>query len=570
MHHGRRFEALERLMRPVFADLNVATMMDPRDRNAHPLPEGTVNQAAVDLDAAAPCRQRERASADLPLAAVRIAQNLGAHALNAPPLPENRTGAQADNDLLMQFADSVRLIRAADGRFYAGVSVDGRLDYYRLESDEFRRFLLRHYHEATGTVPREAVVANVVATLRSRAEIRADVEPVFLRVARDHSGTAFLVDLGDPARRAVRIGADGWELIDHPGVPFWRPSGQHAFPAPARGGSIELLRNYVNLCEHHWPLLLGWLTAALRPRGPYPVLVLMGEQGSAKTTLAQVCRRLVDPHAALLRSLPRQERDLMVSAHNNWLLAFDNISHLTDAQSDALCRLSTGGGFAARGLYSDDRELVLSAQRPVILNGIDDFITRADLTDRSIFLSLPRIPPDERRSDEAFWAGFERDYAELLGAVFDAVSGGIRLWPAVELETLSRLADLDRWGEAVMRGLGAPPGTFVDAYHANRRSACADVVEQSPVATALVALLARTPGLETNPNQLLRMLTQFRPRHASAAAGWPTSPWALSKTLRSLAAPLRETGILVAFGRGSAGRLIRIARARTDRRDAPE
>jgi hypothetical protein len=568
MRHNPRLDVLERLMRPVFAEFKAVTINDPRDGGSHSAPGSPGSQPAIELNSAAQCAQAKPVRSDPPHAGIRIAPEFDAGAVTAPSLSEDHASSRTHDGLLMELANSARTIRAADGRLYAGVSVDGHLDYYQLGSDEFRRLLLRRHHEATGTVPREAVVASVVATLRSRAEVQNDVEPVFLRVARDQSETAFLVDLGDPARRAVRVAAEGWEIINRPGVPFWRPPGQLAFPVPARGGSIDLLRNYVNLLERHWPLLVGWLTAGFRPRGPYPVLVLTGEQGSAKTTLAQVCRRLVDPHAALLRSLPRSERDLMVSAHNNWLLAFDNISKLTDWQSDALCRLSNGGGFAARGLYTDDREIVLSAQRPIILNGIDDFITRADLIDRCIFLSLPRIQSDERESDEAFWAGFDRDYSALMGALFDAVAGGIRNWPAVELTTLSRMADLDRWGEAVMRGLGSPPGTFVAAYHANRRLACADALEQSPVAAALGALLARNPVLETNANHLLKILAPFRPKHASAANGWPTSPWALSRTLHRLAAPLRETGILVTFSRGAAGRIIRIARPPKQNRNA--
>jgi hypothetical protein len=495
---------------------------------------------------------------DIAQADIQIAPPIAAGAAPAPALPQDRLDAPGENDLLRRLTATVRTIRAADGRHYAAVSVDGQVEYYRLASDEFRRWLLRQYNDATGSVPRQAAVAHFVATLLGRAEIKSNVESVFVRVARDEDD-ASLIDLGDAGRQAVRVCAQGWEIAGHPGVPFWRPPGQRAFPTPARGGSIELLKKYANLSAREWPLLLGWLTAALRPEGPYPVLVLTGEQGSAKSTLAQVCRRLVDPHATLLRSLPRSERDLMVSAHNNWLLAYDNISTLTAWQSDALCRLSTGGGFAARELFTDDRELVINAQRPIILNGIDDFVSRGDLIDRSIFVSLPRIVPARRRGDQSFWAEFDGDYPALFGAVLDAVAGGLRFWRDVELSTLSRMADLDRWGEAVARGLGWPPGTFLAAYYANRRSACAWALEQVPLAAALNAMLTRGGAVECTPTQLLGVLNNFRPKRMSAAPGWPKSPWALSKTLRRLAAQLRTIGIVVTFARRYDARIIRIA-----------
>jgi hypothetical protein len=49
----------------------------------------------------------------------------------------------------------------------------------------------------------------------------------------------------------------------------------------------------------------------MRDRGPYPVLALMGEQGSAKSSFATILRSLVDPNTAALRSFPREDRDLL-------------------------------------------------------------------------------------------------------------------------------------------------------------------------------------------------------------------------------------------------------------------
>ena len=72
---------------------------------------------------------------------------------------------------------------------------------------------------------------------------------------------------------------------------------------PSRDGSIDLLRPYVNLTEADFRLMIAWLTAVLRPVGPYPILVLHGEQGSAKSTLAKVLRLLIDPQAC-----PRPDR----------------------------------------------------------------------------------------------------------------------------------------------------------------------------------------------------------------------------------------------------------------------
>ena len=141
----------------------------------------------------------------------------------------------------------------------------------------------------------------------------------------------------------------------------------------------------------------------MRPTGPYPVLILQGEQGTAKSTAAKVLRLLIDPSAAPLRTAPLDERDLMIAARNGWIIALDNLSGLSSWLSDALCRIATGGGVSTRELYSDTDEVLIDVQRPIILNGIDDIATRQDLIDRSIIINLEPIPENKRKPEAEFW-----------------------------------------------------------------------------------------------------------------------------------------------------------------------
>ena len=151
-------------------------------------------------------------------------------------------------------------------------------------------------------------------------------------------------------------------------------------------------------------LVVAWLLAALRSGGPYPLLAVSGEQGSAKTVLSKLLRALVDPNVAAVRALPREERELMIAANNGHLLAFDNLSGLSPWLSDAPCRLASGGGFAGRQLYTDHEEVLFKAARPILLNGIEDVIGRPDLADRAIFLTLGPIREEQRRLRARFGA----------------------------------------------------------------------------------------------------------------------------------------------------------------------
>src|SRR5262249_54746306 len=154
-----------------------------------------------------------------------------------------------------------------------------------------------------------------------------------------------------------------------------------------------------------------------------------GEQGSAKSTFSTILRSLVDPNTAPLRALPREDRDFFIAANNGHLLAFDNISGLPHWISDTLCRLATGGGFAVRQMYSDDDEVLFDACRPVILNGIEDIVTRPDLADRAIFLTLEPIAEEDRKPEAELWAAFEPKRPKIFGALLDAMVVGLRDLP---------------------------------------------------------------------------------------------------------------------------------------------
>src|SRR5262249_18831070 len=150
-----------------------------------------------------------------------------------------------------------------------------------------------------------------------------------------------------------------------------------------------------------------------------------GEQGSAKSTTTRVAAALIDP-CSLLRSMSRDEHSLAIAANKSWVVTIDNLSGLPPWMSDALCRLATGGGFAQRTKYSDDDETIFRATRPIVLNGIDDIAERPDLLDRAIVLNLPRITTDQRRTEQEFWGLFAAAAPKILGALLDAVSGGLK------------------------------------------------------------------------------------------------------------------------------------------------
>jgi hypothetical protein len=104
------------------------------------------------------------------------------------------------------------------------------------------------------------------------------------------SGGRIYLDLADDCWRAVEIGPDGWQVMGCPRVRFRRTPGMLPLPIPERGGSVEALAPFLNLADRSdFVLAVVWLMATLRHGGPYPLLAVSGEQGSA--TRAMRCGR---------------------------------------------------------------------------------------------------------------------------------------------------------------------------------------------------------------------------------------------------------------------------------------
>jgi hypothetical protein len=451
------------------------------------------------------------------------------------------------------------LFHTAIGTAFADITVEGHRETWPIRSKRFRSFLRRCHYQATGEAASAAEIRSALDLLEARAVFDGPERTVHIRAAQ-HAGRIYL-DLADQYWRAVDIGPDGWRVIGSPPVRFRRPAGMLPLPVPERGGSIETLRSFLNLpSRNDFVLIVAWLLAALRADGPYPLLAISGEQGSAKTVLSKLLKTLIDPNAAPVRSLSREERELMIAANNGYLLAFDNLSGLPVLLSDALCRLASGGSFAVRQLYSDDDEVLFEAARPILLNGIEEVVSRPDLGDRAIFLTLTPIGEAQRRSEAELWRQFEIARPRILGALLDAVVDGLRAVSRVQLDRLPRMADFALWATACETALW-PAGTFARAYAANRRAAIESIIESDPVATCLRTIMANRTIWTGSASDLLSLCAESARHDSSAGVAWAKNPRALAGRLRRAQTFLRALGIEIAFSReGRIGtRMIRVS-----------
>jgi hypothetical protein len=459
--------------------------------------------------------------------------------------------------------DAGGLFHTRDKVAYADIEIFGWRETWPVRSRGFKHWLVRIYYEMTGSAPNSEALQTALALAEARAFFDGPERQVFIRIGG--ADDKVYIDLANEHWQAIEIDSTGWRVLDSKQVPvrFRRAPGLLPLPAPLPGGSVADLRSFLNVkSDDDFELALAWLLAAMRDRGPYPVLALMGEQGSAKSTFATILRSLVDPNTAALRSFPREDRDLFIAASNGWVVGYDNVSRIPSWLSDALCRLATGGGFSTRKLYTDDEEQLFNAQRPVVLNGIEDFVERPDLADRTIALTLDPIPEERRKADQALQNELDRMRPQILGALLDLVVTGLQQLPHTRLARLPRMADFALWGTACERKEGA----FMRAYDNNRASAVEMVLEHDLVATAVRTIMKTRNGAEWTGTsmQLLSALTEVIDESHRRGRDWPGTPRALSGRLRRAATNLRKVHIEVVFSRAGhdRARTVRITMTR--------
>lgn len=444
--------------------------------------------------------------------------------------------------------EGAEFFHTADQKLYASFPMEDHRQTWPLKSQGFRSFLVKRFYTEENKPPSAQALQDALAMCEAKAQFDGPTAAVGTRLMKQEG--ALYLDLCDEKWRAAEVTATGWRVsADHP-ARFRRARGMSALPHPLQGGTLDELRQFLNAGEEeNWILLVSWLLGAFMPNGPYPLLILQGDHGSAKSTTSRVLRMLIDPSSSPLRSLPKEERDLMIAATNSWVLTYDNLSGTQQWISDALCRLATGGGFATRELHSDSEEMIFDAQRPIILNGIDDIATNADLADRALIVNLPMIPETGRRPEKEFWAKFQEAQPRILGAILDAVSAGLKNVDQVRLNRYPRMADFAKWVAACTPALPFSGSEFLQAYFDNRQQSVALSIEGSAVATNLVRLVKEQPRWEGSAAELLTQLNRIAPDDARKLKTWPKDARWMANRLRQVSPLLRAVNIEVSYER---------------------
>ncbi|MFJ8687183.1 hypothetical protein [Micromonospora wenchangensis] len=396
--------------------------------------------------------------------------------------------------------------------------------------------------DARGKVPSGQATSDALNVLEGKA-LDKPRQRVSLRVERD--GDRLLIDMGNADGQIIQVTGDGWKIVRsaRPAL-FRRTALTGEMPTPDPAGTLDAFQAGLNVSEVNFRLIVGWMLHAFIPDEPHPVLGLVGEQGTAKTTAAKHIAGIVDPSPAPTRTAPKDLTDWAVTAAGSWAVTLDNISEIKPWFSDALCKAVTGDAMTKRALYTDGDLAVLSFLRPIVMTSIEAGALRGDLAERMLPVELERIPKDKRRTEKDVRLDYEHHQAQTLGALLNLLCQVLKVLPDVQATDLPRMADFTRFLVALDEVTGWTTRTDYEETFGDLADA---VITGDPFADAIRKRLVEGETFDGTASELLKWA---EPNElGNLPRGWPKTPHGASGALKRITPALLAAGIGVEFYR---------------------
>jgi len=506
---------------------------------------------------------------------------------------ENRE--KGKTDLLISLAEEhCNFFTDEHGDGYASLPIGDSQKIMKIRSKGFREYLHLLLYQKGKKTPTSETINVAINLLEGKAKFEGERIKLSTRVAARNG--AIYYDLGWDDWKIVKITKDGWEIIPHTEPIFKRYSHQlpQVEPAQVDVDGYKLLSKYVPLnmddknkgendeddnSIDEMMIFLVHVASFLIPTIPHPILLPYGPHGSGKTTIFRLVRMLIDPSSLTVLSFPKDGRELIQILAHHYFTPFDNVSTVTEWESNVLCRAVTGEGQSKRELYTDDDDIIYSFRRCLGLNGINLAAERGDLLDRCIHYQLRRIPETERKQEAKILKEFEQDLPKIFGGLLTTISKALALYPDVEKELdgkrLPRMADFMVWGEAIARALGYQPFKFYDAYLKKTEEISREAVESHIIGDLLLKLVEREVESskekektldgwikmwEGTPTQLFAEIEQLAEEFKinTKVKGCPKAPHSLMRKLNEIETNLEDEGIKLEKERSRNKRIVRI------------
>jgi len=460
------------------------------------------------------------------------------------------------SELAIGFVDKRAVLYFKDeyGTPHIKVKVGDHTETMPVRSSRFELYVSKvFYDEMDKQVLKAESLNEVIRILTARTVFDGITAKLHLRTAwdisdNDNNSVDYNTLYYDPTTEnwsCIKVTTKGWEILPrHPDNVLFTRFKQLPQIMPVRDYQPDIMDRYLDLMHirgHAARLLVKvMLIASFIPDIGHPITVPNGEQGGVKSTYCRYHKRIVDPCAVELLTIPKDRNEFVQHMHHNYVVVYDNVRIVPKWFSDEICKAVSGAGNSKRKLYTDDEDVAYNYKRCILVNGINNVLTEPDALDRSIILDFTRISDEKRREEAEVDAEFEAMKPGLLGYILDILVEALSIKPPIKLERKPRMADFAVWGEAIARAMGCKDLEFLDAYYSVLERQNVDAVEATLVGPATVNFVGTWPQgtakWEGSPDALLDELRKVAEafRIDTRDLMWPKKGNSLTRKLKPL------------------------------------
>ena len=485
-----------------------------------------------------------------------IASNWTRYVYTSEVMEREVLGGDGKSDMVLEVAQAnckeifIDEYKAA----HAAVMINDRLEVLPIADERFKNWLRKIVRKEYQMIVGTSVIDEAVNQLTADAYFDGNKRNLGLRFAKSKDDEfKWYYDLTNDNWHFIEVTADGWKTVNNQ-IIFRRFNHQVPQVSPEKNYSVDIIDQFMellNVKDEDRLLLKCYIISLFIPDLPKAVLMVHGEQGTAKSMLQELIIMLVDPTLTKVLTPPKKTEELIQQVSKYAVTYYDNLSRIPEWISDLLCRAVTGSGFSKRKLYTNNEDVIYSLMRAIGFNGINLAATKADLLSRGLIIQTEAIPKGNQRRMKTIWKEFERIKPELLGYIFDVLTRIIK-WRqdkvGVELvKEYPRMADWAEWCEIIAHCLGEKEGAFMEAYNENIDLQTQEVIEGSDIAIALQIFIdsKEDKKFDGTATVLLHELNKISLQNDIDIKNryWPKTANRLSRGLRILQRTLREIGI---------------------------
>lgn len=306
------------------------------------------------------------------------------------------------------------------------------------------------------------------------------------------------------------------------------------------GTLLKLLKRHFKLPQDELLLLTLYLITAFAGRKiSHYMLILNGSKGGGKSHMARMIQYIVSPKHHGLTTIGKSRDDVAIRLDSDYLVVLDNLSTVKNDISDLLAVSITGGSYSKRTLYHNKQETILTLHNMIVVTGIDIATNAPDVLDRSLIFTLPRIEPDEVKTEAELMEEFQRDLPRILGGCLMLFAQADNDDREVEVPH-TRMADCFELMVKAGRCLGLEDEQVSELIWKNQSKVNRVTVEDNTTAMCLVQLMEERDDYCGSVSNLLESLQQIAELNNIERQFLPSHPNVLSRQLNQVKSNLEQ------------------------------